>query len=190
MKITIEILTERTKLRLIEISDLHSIHKLHSLPETDEYNTLGIPKNIEETKTVIEPWISENQQDNIRNFTFAIESNLTNDFIGLFGLKLGHEKYRQGEVWYKIHSDHWNKGIATEVLSRMINYGFDELNLHRIQAGCAVENIGSIKVLEKVGLIREGRGRKILPLKTGWSDNFKYSILETDKRKLSTTKNK
>ena len=72
----------------------------------------------------------------------------------------------------------------------MIDYGFDKLNLHRIQAGCAVENTGSIKVLEKVGMKREGRGRQILPLKSGWSDNFEYSILETDKRKLSTTKNK
>ena len=190
MKIAIEILTKRTRLRLIEISDLDSIHELHSLPETDEYNTLGVPKSIEETKSIIEPWIAENEWGNIKNYTFAIENNLNNDFIGLFGLKLGNEKYKRGEIWYKVHSDYWNKGIATEVLAKMIDYGFDELHLHRIQAGCAVENIGSIKILEKVGMIREGRGRQILPLKSGWSDNFEYSILETDKRKLSTTKNK
>ena len=101
---TIEILTERTRVRLIKLSDLNSIHKLHSLPETDEYNTLGIPKSVEETKSIIEPWITENEKENIRNYTFAIESNLNNDFIGLFGLKLGHKKYKRGEVWYKIHS--------------------------------------------------------------------------------------
>ena len=83
---TIEILTERTRVRLIKLSDLNSIHKLHSLPETDEYNTLGIPKSVEETKSIIEPWITENEKKNIRNYTFAIESNLNNDFIGLFGL--------------------------------------------------------------------------------------------------------
>jgi RimJ/RimL family protein N-acetyltransferase len=44
-----------------------------------------------------------------------------------------------------------------------------------------------IKVLEKVGFIREGIGRQILPLKSGWTDNYEYSILETDERKLSTT---
>jgi hypothetical protein len=54
--------------------------------------------------------------------------------------------------------------------------------LHRIKAGCAVENIASIKVLEKVGMIREGRGRQLLPLKSSWSDNFQYAILETDSR--------
>lgn len=62
-------------------------------------------------------------------------------------------------------------------------FGFETLKLHRIQAGCAVNKIGSIKVLEKAGMIREGRGRQVLPLKSGWSDNFEYSILETDERK-------
>lgn len=64
----------------------------------------------------------------------------------------------------------------------MIRFGFDNLNLHRIEAGCAVNNIGSIKVLEKAGMVREGKVRQVLPLKTSWSDNFLYSILETDKR--------
>lgn len=186
----IEILTERTGLRLIDLSDLDSIHNLHSLPETDEFNTLGIPENIEETKSIIEPWIAENKLTEIRKYTFAIENKLDREFIGLFGLKLWSKKHRRGEVWYKIHSKHWNNGLATEILATMIDFGFDKLNLHRIQAGCAVGNIGSIKVLEKVGMVREGRGRKLLPLKSGWSDNFEYSILETDKRKLSTSTNK
>jgi len=179
----IEILPEGLKLRLIELSDLNSIHKLHSLPETDEFNALGIPKNIEETKTIIQPWIVENKLSKIRNYTFAIENRLNSEFIGLFGLKLGKEKYKRGEVWYKIHSNYWKKGFATESLKAVINFGFENLNLHRIEAGCAVGNIGSFKVLEKAGMIREGRLRQVLPLKSGWSDNFEYSILETDERK-------
>ncbi len=173
-------LTERTRLRLIELSDLDSIHKLHSLPETDEFNVLGIPENIEETKSIIEPWIAENKLSKIKNYTFAIENKLDKEFIGLFGLKLGNEKFKRGEVWYKIHSASWRKGYATESLKAVLNFGFGILKLHRIEAGCAVDNIGSIKVLEKVGMIREGRGRQVLPLKSGWSDNFEYSILETD----------
>ncbi len=178
-----EILTDRIKLRLIELSDLDSIHNLHSLPETDEYNTLGIPKNIGETKSIIEPWIAENQLPEIKNYTFAIDNKSNGKFIGLFGLKLGSKKYKKAEVWYKIHSDYWKKGYATESLKAVISFGFETLELHRIEAGCAVENIGSIKVLEKVGMVREGRLRQVLPLKSGWSDNFEYSILETDERK-------
>ena len=178
----IEILAERTKLRLIELSDLESIHQLHSMPETDEFNALGIPENIEVTKSIIEPWITENNAAVVKNYTFAIEHKTNKTFFGLFGLKLGHPKYRKGEVWYKLHPESWRKGYATEVLKKIIDYGFDTLKLHRIEAGCAVENTASIKVLEKAGMIREGRGRQILPLKSGWSDNFEYSILETDKR--------
>lgn len=177
-----EILTERLKLRLIQFSDLQSIHKLHSLPETDEFNALGIPRNIEETKNTIEPWIGENNLSKIKNYTFAIENRLDSEFIGLFGLKLGVQKYKRGEVWYKIHSDFWRKGYATESLKAIINFGFKNLQLHRIEAGCAVENIGSVRVLEKAGMIREGCLRRVLPLKSGWSDSYIYSILETDKR--------
>ncbi len=179
----VEIIAERITLRLIKMSDLNSIHELHLLPETDEFNTLGIPQNINDTKSIIQSWIAENKLNKIKNYTFAIETKSDENFIGLFGLKLGDEKYKRGEVWYKIHSDHWNKGYATESLKAVIHFGFENLNLHRIEAGCAVENIGSIKVLEKAGMIREGRGRQVLPLKSGWSDNFEYSILDTDERK-------
>ena len=65
----------------------------------------------------------------------------------------------------------------------MIDFGFKTLKLHRIEAGCAVDNIGSIKVLERSGMIREGRKRQVLPLTTGWSVNFIYSLLESDERK-------
>ena len=181
----IEILTERIKLRLIELSDLNSIHKLHSLPETDEFNALGIPKNIEETKRIIEPWVLENELSKIKHYTFAIEDKIDSEFIGLFGLKLGKEKDKRGEVWCKIHSDYWKKGYATESLKAVINFGFGNLKLHRIEAGCAVENIGSFKVLEKAGMVREGRLRQVLPLKSGWSDNFEYSILESDNWKMN-----
>lgn len=180
--------TRRTRLRLVNLSDVNTIHHLHSLPETDEFNTLGLPANIEETKAIIESWISENKSLEKPSYIFVIEEKLDRDFIGIIGLKQWSKKHRRGELWYKLLPKHWNKGFATEVLTEMIDFGFDELNLHRLQAGCAVENVRSIKVLEKVGMIREGRGRQILPLKSGWSDNFEYSILETDKRKLSTKK--
>lgn len=177
-----ELFSSRLKLRLIDNADLNAIHILHSLAETDEFNALGIPENIAETTSIIEPWIVANKEAEIQSYTFAIEESNTNQFIGLFGLKLGPKKYRRGEVWYKLHLDHWGKGYGTEALNRILDFGFEDLNLHRIQAGCAVDNIGSIKVLEKAGMLREGRGRQLLPLKSGWSDNFEYAILKTDDR--------
>ncbi|MGL1889463.1 MAG: GNAT family N-acetyltransferase [Reichenbachiella sp.] len=179
----IKLPTERLNLRLITWSDLSAIHILHSLPETDKYNTLGIPKNILETKSIIEGWISESNHTESKSFTFAIEEIISEKFIGLIALKVGDKKFKNGEVWYKLHSDYWGKGFGTESLNSVINFGFEKLKLHRIEAGCAVTNIGSIKILEKVGMTREGRKRQVLPLASGWSDNFEYAILETDNRR-------
>ncbi len=176
----VKITSKRLVLRLIERRDLDSIHSLHALPETDEYNTLGIPDNIEATRSIIEPWIEANRLEEVENYTFAIVLKSDKKFIGLFGLKLSQKKFNKAEVWYKVLPDFWSLGYATEALNAVILFGFETLKLHRIEAGCAVDHIGSIKVLEKAGMTREGRGRKTLPLKSGWSDNFNYSILRTD----------
>lgn len=172
--------SERIQIRSILNSDLEAIHKLHSLPETDRFNTLGIPENIEVTAAIINQWISENNKEKIQKFTCAVELIEGKKFIGLIALNLGKEKFKTAEVWYKFHPDFWNKGYATESLKKIIDFGFKELKLHRIEAGCAIENIASISVLEKAGMIREGQKRKVLPLKTGWSDNFEHAILSTD----------
>ena len=162
----------------VSLDDLEIIHELHALPETDEFNTLGIPENMEETKAVIAEWIHNTNKN--KGYTFKIELSGSKDFIGLISLILGKPKFKSAEVWYKLHPDFWNQGYATEALNKILDFGFDQLKLHRIEAGCAIDNIGSIRVLEKVGMIREGRKRKVLPLKTGWSDNFHYAILSTD----------
>lgn len=175
--------TERLNLRPVVKLDLDYIHELHSLPETDLFNTLGIPENIKETEMILEKWIFENEKENNTNFTFIIDLNKEREInatIGLIGINLGKEKYRNAEVWFKFHKDYWNKGYATEAARKILSFGFKNLQLHRIEAGCAVENIGSICVLEKIGMIREAHKRKLLPLKSGWSDNYGYAILSTD----------
>jgi [ribosomal protein S5]-alanine N-acetyltransferase len=176
----IKLKSKRLLLRLIEANDLENIHNLHSLPETDKFNTLGIPKNQGETKAIVEGHIADLKEEVIKKFTFAIELINQKQFIGLIAINLGNEKYQSAEVWYKLHADHWNNGYATEALKRVIEFGFNDLNLHRIEAGCAVDNVGSIRTLEKAGMTKEGGKRKALPLKTGWSDNFEYAILSTD----------
>ncbi|GHA60094.1 GNAT family N-acetyltransferase [Pontibacter akesuensis] len=165
----------RLTIKLVAPADLESIHALHSLPETDAYNTLGIPESLEHTKQILQEWINASQKDRQPEYTFSITHE--KKFIGLIALKVGREKYKRAEVWYKLDVAHWGKGFATEALDAVLAFGFEELKLHRIEAGCAVANTGSVRVMEKVGMSREGRKRKVLPLKSGWSDNFEYGIL-------------
>ena len=175
--------TERLSLEPISENDIENIFELQSLKQTTEFNTSKPPSNINETKINVEKWIEENNKENIRHFTFAIKLIDGDKFIGLIGLHLGKEHYRNAEVWFQFDYRFWNKGYATESLRKIIDFGFEDLNLHRIEAGCAVDNIGSFSVLEKVGMLREAHTRQLLPLKSGWSDNYGYAILSSDERK-------
>ncbi len=167
--------TERLIIRPVSDQDLNDVHQLQSLPEITRFNTADIPKNNQETEAVLSDWISDPN-----HLIFAIETADAAKFIGLIGIKLGREKYRNAEIWFKIYSEFWNKGFTTEAVKRIIRFGFEELKLHRIEAGCAVENTGSIRVLEKVGMLREAHTRKALPLQSGWSDGYDYAMLDTD----------
>lgn len=175
--------TERLNIKPISNLNIEDVYKLQALEETAKFNTSGIPKNINETKSTVENWIVENAKENTKRYTFSVELRDGNTFIGLIGINLGKEHYKNAEVWFQYDYKFWNKGYATESLRKIIDFGFENLKLHRIEAGCAIENMGSISVLEKVGMLRESHTRKLLPLKSGWSDNYGYAILSTDERK-------
>jgi ribosomal-protein-alanine N-acetyltransferase len=175
-----ELITLRLTLREIVPSDLEAIHTMNSIPAVDQYNTLGLPENIGVTENLMQAWLTEQEAEPRINYVFCIIHNETGKFAGMMALRLGKLNYRIAEVWYKLMPEAWGNGYATECLKRLIRFGFEDINLHRIEAGCAVENIGSIKVLEKAGMLREGRKRKILPIRGEWVDNFGYAILEED----------
>ena len=172
--------TNRLNLRQLSIRDLDKIHELHSLPETDQFNTLGIPETIKTTERIVNEWLAEQNAIPQAAYIFCIDSNKSKHFIGLIALNLGKINFRTAEVWFKIHTDYWRQGYTTEALNKLLDFGFNDLKLHRIEAGCAVENIASSKVLEKVGMTKEGMKRKKLPIRGEWKDNYFYAILEED----------
>ncbi|WP_034981918.1 GNAT family N-acetyltransferase [Epilithonimonas tenax] len=174
--------TERLNLRPISENDIDKVFELQSLEQTAKFNTARIPSSIAETKMNVEKWTAENNKENIKHFTLAVELIAEEKFIGLIGLHLGKEHYKNAEVWFQFDYRFWNKGYATESLRKIIDFGFETLKLHRIEAGCAVDNVGSFTVLEKVGMWREAHTRQLLPLKSGWSDNYGYAILSSDER--------
>ncbi len=177
-----EINSSRLQLKVITSDDIEDIHRLHSYPEVDEYNTIGIPENIEETRRLVEPFIQEQIKTPRKNYTFKILIKDSQEFIGLAGINLSLDKFRLGEIFFKLSPNYWNKGYATEVSKMLIKAGFEVLNLHKIEAGTDTDNIGSIRVLEKSGMKREGLRRKILPIRGDWRDGYLYAIVEDDPR--------
>jgi ribosomal-protein-alanine N-acetyltransferase len=174
--------TERLLLYEITAEDMREIHLLHSIPVVDEFNTLGIPETIEETERLMMPIIEAQHHVPRDKYTWKILLKETRQFIGLAGFSLSNDKYRLGEIYYKLHPDHWGNGYATELAKRLVVLGFDVFKLHKVEAGVAVGNMKSIRVLEKIGMTREGLRRKILPIRGEWIDNYHYAIVEDDPR--------
>ena len=174
--------TGRINFRQVSTGDINNIHELHSLLETDRFNTLGIPETIQVTESVINEWLVEQSTNPQRAYIFCLDLVATKQFIGLIALNIGKINYKTAEVWFKVHKDFWGKGYTTEALTKLLDFGFTDLALHRIEAGCAIENIASARVLEKAGMKREGLKRKKLPIRGEWKDSYFYAMLDEDFR--------
>ena len=177
-----KIKSNRLILKEITWDDLGYIHQLHSLPEVDEFNTLGIPKNIEETKQRVRSMIDEQTKSPRKSYDWKIVLKDSKEFIGLAGMSLSCNKFKLGEIYYELLPCFWGKGYATEVSKTLIKTGFEDFHLHKVEAGVATENLQSIRILEKSGMNREGLRRKILPIRGEWKDNYHYAIVEDDPR--------
>ena len=172
--------TDRLVLRPLSWDDLDDMFEFHSHAEVAKYNTIGIPSDKEVTRGIIRAAI-EDQSNSIRSiYGWTVRLKDTNEFIGETGISSSNNRFKRAEIHYHISYDRWGQGYATEVAQRLIAFGFETLKLHRIEAGVATNNEGSIRVLEKSGMIREGLRRKILPIRGKWHDNYMYAILEDD----------
>lgn len=162
-------------IKLIPLNIGHNqfVFKLLSNPLVDKFNTLGIHHDFSETEDYILELLDNDLSDNEKTFIISEKGNE----IGMISIQFSNPKYNSASIWYKLHPDFWNKGYATRAVSLLVKRGFEIYNLHRIEAGCAIDNIGSQRVLEKCGFKKEGRKEKVLPLKSGWSDAFMYAIL-------------
>jgi ribosomal-protein-alanine N-acetyltransferase len=67
---------------------------------------------------------------------------------------------RCSEVAYMVEPSHWGKGLAVEATTRVIEFGWAELGLHRVEAHIDPENAASIRTAEKLGLVREAHLRE------------------------------
>jgi len=84
------------------------------------------------------------------------------------------------EIWYQVHPDFRNKGVATQAACLLINHLFDATPTERIQATVVIGNEASCRVLEKAGMQREGIYRRVSFLHGRYVDLHLYSIVRSD----------
>lgn len=148
--------TDRLRLRPPVAADARRIQQLAGAHEVAEM-TLRIPHPYEDG--MAEAWIAEIGEASAdgASCVFAVTTE-SDGLIGAAGLEL-ESAHRRAELGYWIGLPYWNRGFATEAAWAVVDYGFRGLGLHRIYATVFPKNPASGRVLEKIGMVREGRLR-------------------------------
>lgn len=146
--------TKRLILREIVPSDADALFELDSDPAVHTY--LGNrPLTEKEQVEEMIAWIRKQYAENGIG-RWAVVEKSSNAFIGWAGLKLEKQRVNNHtnyyDLGYRLIRKYWGKGYATESAIASLEYGFDHLKLNEIFAAAHVENIGSNRVLQKVGM--------------------------------------
>jgi len=112
---------------------------------------------------------------------FLIFDKVTGQLAG--GITLGNIRHgvaQSGQIGYWMGVNHAGKGLMHEALLLVVQFGFETLRLHRIEAACIPDNQRSIRVLEKAGFRREGLSRSYLRINGVWRDHLLYALIAGD----------
>jgi len=178
--------TERLILREFREDDFEAVHSYASCAENLIYMQWG-PNTEEQTRAFlkrasIEATNSNNEKDYI--YAAVLKSSDANDtgkVIG--GCDMNVQGDRAGVGWI-LHRDFWKQGYGTEMGKALLKFGFEGLNLHRVVSCCDAENYGSYRVMEKIGMRREGLFIEGRPANKWsdkqYSDELRYAILKDE----------
>jgi RimJ/RimL family protein N-acetyltransferase len=96
--------------------------------------------------------------------------------IGRLAFNLDRPEHADATAWFVIRRDQWGKGYVTEAVRALIDFAFTKVGVQRIWADCDPRNTGSWRVMEKVGMRREGHLVKNWWLKGEWCDSYIYAV--------------
>ncbi len=172
--------TRRLILREFRAGDLDAVHAYGSDPEVVRFMPWG-PNTPEETRRFLQRKFDEQAADPRPTYDVAVVERASGRVIGSVGLRLNAER-TQAALGYCYARHAWGRGIATEAAWAMLRFGFEELGLDRIHATCDAQNIGSARVLEKIGMRREGHRIEDILQDGRWRDTLAYAILAREWR--------
>jgi RimJ/RimL family protein N-acetyltransferase len=142
--------TERLILREQTEDDAAAVLRLGSDPLVMRYLGDPAPTNLEEARAILRDHpIADYHKYGFGRWAVVLKS--TGENIGFAGLKFLPE-LQEVDIGYRLLSEHWGKGIATEASRPAIAYGFKVLQLERIIGLVDPENVASVNVLKKLGL--------------------------------------
>ncbi|MDP4170901.1 MAG: GNAT family protein [Bacillota bacterium] len=164
--------TERLCVRNFQSSDWQTVHEYTSNSSVMKYIPEGLFSE-EDTKAFIK---QNTGKDADKYAVVLIDENLVIGHIS-FHKYFGEHTY---EIGWVFNPTYYNKGYASEAARAIVKFGFKNMNLHRIIATCQPQNPPSYRVMEKIGMRREGFFKKCIPHGDEWWDEYYYAILKED----------
>jgi [ribosomal protein S5]-alanine N-acetyltransferase len=175
-----ELRTARLLLRSFERGDIPAIVRLAGTREIAA-TTLHIPHPYDnaEAEDFLARMDAECRHGNAA--VFAVTLSSSGELCGACGLHVVSAQQR-AELGYWIGVPYWGRGFGTEAAHAVVEFGFNTLGLHRIHASHFAGNAASGRVLEKIGMLREGRSREHVRKWGGFVDLENYGLLAAEFR--------
>ena len=178
-----QLTTARLLLREFVESDREAVRHYQSDPLYTRYHPFDHPTE-QDAREFVGRFLEQQQEQPRRKFQFAISDPTDGRLIGNCGLRITDHFTEAGmceaDIGHELDSRCWGRGYATEAAREMLRFGFEEPGLHRISAGCVADNVGSVRVLEKIGMRLEGRLRENKFFKGRSWDSLLYAILNRE----------
>ena len=150
--------SQRLWLRQTETKDVDDLFEMISDPEVAEFEYFYPVTSKDQALKFIERYKEE--LNNKEEITWGLFLKETNQLIGTCCLGDFDEGARRAEIGYDISKKHWGKGYGSEGVKAVVDFGFTQMNLNRIEAFITPGNNASEKVLEKLKFTREGLVRQ------------------------------
>lgn len=149
--------TKRLLLRPVAASDVSALFRIYGDPATNTFNPAGPYPDRHHAETVLQRWLSHWDRYGFGNWALALRDD-PGRIVGFGGLSvLRYDDITINNLGYRLATEAWGKGLATEFARGAVHAGFTTLNLSEISAVVRQHHLASQKVLEKTGLtcIRE-----------------------------------
>ncbi|KOR76299.1 GNAT family N-acetyltransferase [Paenibacillus solani] len=170
--------TERLRLRRVSMQDADQMFAYASDDEVARYVTWETHSSIDDSKNFIQFILFQYAKHDIA--PWAIELKENGRMVGTVDFVWWKPEQQIAEIGYVLARECWGQGLMTEAAAALLKLAFGEMELERIQARCFSENIGSQRVMEKIGMSYEGTLRKGIKIKGRHWDIKMYSILKEE----------
>lgn len=178
--LTLPLKGNRVTLRDFRPEDIDAVYAYSSLPLVTRF-TIWPPNTRTDAERFVRASIDAVSKVPRRSFALAIEGPVGGGVIG--GARIGFQagSLDIGDIGYVLHPTFWGQGLATEAVRLLVQFGWESLHLHRIEATCDPANMGSRRVLEKVGFQYEGHLRQHIKVQGKWRDSLLFGLLAADR---------